>query len=170
VWIQPMADLDNLGQPQLSGSSRGEKSTQIEVDLDGDNLDNLDLIHRSGSSASAFYAPTPDIPTHSIEKVVQVGQVGPSLDEPGFQLGQPAESGLSELARCDATELAPLQVGERIAIWKQDHWQSATLIALPNYHPNPRQNIAGWKAQLDTGPETYVWDIQNIRLLNDKKG
>jgi predicted P-loop ATPase len=171
VWIQPPDNLDNHGQPQLSRLSIPETQTQIEVDNDGDNLDNLSLLHSSGSGASAVYAP--DIQVNFIEKVVQVGQVGQSPDEQGFQAGQPAELGLSQLSKGDATELAvwqaALQVGERVTVWHQDQWQSAMVIALPNHHPLPTQRIQAWRIKLDAGAERYIWAADQLHPINDIK-
>ncbi len=172
VWVKPLDNLANLGQPQLPRSSNAETSTQSKVNQDWDNQDNLNSLNQpapNNTSISAFQLamPQPE-PIDLIKKVVPVVQVWQSHESKALASGQPTELGLSRLATCDSntTELAALQVGDRVAVWAYNLWQPATLTAVPNYHAHPSQWRNGWKAQLDSGRERCIWSAQEIQPLN----
>ncbi len=163
IWQKTVDNRDSVGQPPLPPLSHAENPSPQEVDSDGDNRDNLNPRHESArSNLPIFHTTTPYVET-PIEKVVPVVQAVQSLEESTFQPGQPPEQRLSRLS----TSLAALQMGDRIAIWDHNHWQPATLIALPNHHPHPSQRIQAWKVKLDTGTERYVWTANKLQPWND---
>ncbi len=79
----------------------------------------------------------------------------------------PCSSAADQIANVDrnSVDKSEFAIGDRVTVKYINTWQPATLIAIPNHHPNPRQRITAWKARLDTGQETYIWDIQNIGPL-----
>ena len=79
----------------------------------------------------------------------------------------PCSSAADQIANADrnSVDKSEFALGDRVTVKYLSTWQPATLIAIPNHHPTPSQRITGWKARLDTGQETYVWDIQNIDPL-----
>jgi predicted P-loop ATPase len=172
VWVKPSDNLANLGQPQSPRLSGAETSTQSKVNQAWDNRDNLNPPNQPGPNGTSISAFKPAIaqpePIDLIEKVVPVVQVCQSHEGKAFSSDQPAELGSSRLATCDfnPTELAALQVGDRVAVWDYNHWQPATLIAVPNYQAHPSQWSNGWKAQLDSGRERCIWSAQEIQPLN----
>ena len=79
----------------------------------------------------------------------------------------PCPPAVDQIANADrnSVDKSEFALGDRVTVKYISTWQPATLIAIPNNHPNLRQRITGWKARLDIGQETYVWDIQNIGPL-----
>ncbi len=67
-------------------------------------------------------------------------------------------------------DFSEFEIGDRVTVKSISTWQPATLLAIPNPHPNPSQRMTAWKARLDTGQEIYVWDIRNICPLNVEGG
>lgn len=45
-------------------------------------------------------------------------------------------------------------------------WHPATILSVPNDHPDPQQRLSGWKVQVHVGEGIfkYVWNPEEVRI------
>lgn len=54
---------------------------------------------------------------------------------------------------------------EPVEVYLSGQWIQAVLAQSPNNHPDPRQQLTGWKVRLHNGQELYIWDKSHLRLI-----
>jgi hypothetical protein len=132
------------------------------------SLNALDL---SSTASTAALEHAEFLIEQSLQVVDAVSTTCLQLSTDDAPLVAPCPPAADQIATADRNSVDKFEfaIGDRVMVNYLSTWQSATLIAIPNHHPHPSQRITGWKARLDTGQATYVWDIQNICPLNSEE-
>jgi len=56
-------------------------------------------------------------------------------------------------------------VGDSIRAKQDDIWCVARITAIPNDHPDPKKRYSNWKICLESGEESRVWELEDMRPL-----
>lgn len=147
----------------------------IKVKFRSYSVDKVDLSRQVASTAETLaqidFAETvdkvatfPGQSQNSLPSVYQLAstETAQEANDKGSQAVDTAEIERLPMSTASTKQVSDLQVGDRIVVNYLSDWHSAILTAIPNHHPNPSKRTTGWKAKLDSGRETFIWDACNI--------
>ena len=75
---------------------------------------------------------------------------------------------LNALVSLTPTEVWRPTLGAEVQAFHLEQWVEATLLQMPNNHPDPKQRISGWKIRLPSGHESYVWKVEHLSSPDSK--
>jgi P4 family phage/plasmid primase-like protien len=103
--------------------------------------------------------PSTTVPILLTEPDTTVSQLSGTVSTVSIQPSQ-------DVSPMEAADWIP-NLDERVEVLHCNVWEAGKVTQVPIKHHDPRKQCLGWKVKLDLGLETYAWQVNHLRPLNN---